>query len=119
MRVLVVDDSKVARIGVIKQVRIMDPEAEIVEAENGAIAVDLYSQSAFDIVFLDLTMPVMDGFEALAKIMAIDPDAKVIVVSADIQAKARFEVLKLGATSMIAKPISQEKMEEIFPKQGS
>lgn len=114
MKVLIVDDSKLARLSIIKILKETNPDAQIAEAENGAIAVDLYSKNSFDIVLLDLTMPVMDGFEALAKIMQIDPDAKVVVISADIQAKAKLEVLRLGATNMIAKPISKEKMQEVL-----
>lgn len=114
MKVLVVDDSKLARLSIMKIVRETRPDAQITEAENGAIAVDLYSQSEFDIVLLDLTMPVMDGFEALEKIRKIDPAAKVVVISADVQAKAKLKVLRLGATNMLPKPISKEKMQEIL-----
>lgn len=114
MKILVVDDSKVARLILIKTLKHVEPNANVIEAENGAIAVELYKQEKPDAVFLDLTMPVMDGYEALEEIMKIDSYAQVVVVSADIQVEARERVLKSGAKNMCPKPISDEKMLSIF-----
>lgn len=114
MKILVVDDSKLARLSLIKTVKKIEPSAEFFEAENGAVAVELFEKEQSCVVFLDLTMPVMDGYEALLKIMTIDPDAQVIVVSADIQTEAKRRVLKSGAKNMLPKPINDEKMLNIF-----
>jgi CheY-like chemotaxis protein len=114
LKILVVDDSKVARLILMKTVKHVEPNARFIEAEDGAVAVKLYKTEKPDVVFLDLTMPVMDGYEALEKIMEIDSYAQVVVVSADIQAEAKERVLKLGAKSMCPKPISDEKMMKIF-----
>ncbi|WP_241761442.1 response regulator [Sulfurimonas gotlandica] len=114
MKILVVDDSKLARLSLIKAVKNVEPSTEFFEAENGAIAVEIFKKEMPRVVFLDLTMPVMDGYEALIEIMKIDPDSQVIVVSADIQAQARERVLSLGAKNMCAKPINDEKMQNIF-----
>lgn len=88
--------------------------ASIVQGENGEQGVSLYKEQSPDIVFLDLTMPVMDGFEALAHIMAYDPQATVYVVTADVQSKTKEKILTGGATGMEAKPISEERLAEIF-----
>lgn len=114
LKILVVDDSKVARLILIKTVKHVEPNAKFIEAANGAIAVELYKTEKPDVVFLDLTMPVMDGYEALEKIMEIDSYAQVVVVSADIQVEAKERVLKAGAKSICPKPISDEKMMKIF-----
>lgn len=114
MKILVVDDSKLARKFLIKELNKVEPTAEILEAENGAIAVETYKTQKPDAVFLDLTMPVMDGFEALVEIMKIDKYAQVIIVSADIQEEARTRVLRDGAKNMCPKPITEEKMQNIF-----
>ncbi|NOQ32223.1 MAG: response regulator [Helicobacteraceae bacterium] len=114
MKILVVDDSKLARKSLMKSVLEVEPGVEFFEAENGAIAVELFKQENPRVVFLDLTMPVMDGYEALAKIMEIDSDAQVIVVSADIQEEAQKRVLEGGAKRMCPKPINAEKMQNIF-----
>lgn len=110
MKILVVDDSKLARLTLIKTLKEYEPSAEIYEAENGAIGVELFKAEKPGIVFLDLTMPVMDGYEALGLIMENDSKAQVVVVSADIQTQAQEQVLALGAKLMVPKPINSEKM---------
>lgn len=114
MKILVVDDSGLARKFLIKELKKIKPFVEVIEAENGAVGVEMFKKEKPSAVFLDLTMPVMDGYEALALIMEIDPKAQVIVVSADIQPEARRKVLEGGAKNMCPKPINSEKMESIF-----
>jgi len=114
MKVLVVDDSKLARLSLMKTVKNVEPATEFFEAENGVDAVALFEKERPRVVFLDLTMPVMDGYEALQQIMAIDPTVQVVVVTADIQAEAQKRVLEAGAKSFCPKPISDEKMQQIF-----
>ncbi len=88
--------------------------ATILQGSNGEEALALYKEHSPDITFLDLTMPVMDGFEALNHIIAYDKHATVYVVTADVQAQSREKVMASGATSMAAKPISEERLAEIF-----
>lgn len=117
MRILVTDDSKMARKMVIKTLtEILKDNVEIHEAQNGQEALDLYKQLLPNIVFLDLTMPVMDGFEALEKIREFDKNAKVVVISADIQKLSVDKALQLGAFNFVKKPIDMEKMEQILNK---
>lgn len=114
MKILIVDDSKLARMGVIKSLKSIEPAAELIQASNGIEAIKAYEEHKPDIVFLDLTMPVMDGFEALKEIIAIDENAQVIIISADIQNEAKQRVLNAGAKNMYPKPINEEKMSQIF-----
>lgn len=114
MKILIVDDSKLARMGVIKSLKEIEPAAELFQAANGLEAIEAYKTHEPDVVFLDLTMPVMDGFEALKEIIAIDKNAQVIIISADIQTEAKQRVLNAGAKNMYPKPINQEKMLQIF-----
>lgn len=117
MKILVTDDSKMARKMVIKTLtEILGENVEIHEATNGQEALDLYKQLLPNIVFLDLTMPVMDGFEALEKIKEFDNKAKVVVISADIQKLSMDKALQLGAFNFIKKPIDLEKMQQILSK---
>ncbi|MBN2871027.1 MAG: response regulator [Campylobacterales bacterium] len=114
MKILVVDDSKLARLFLIKTLRELEPGVEILEAENGLVAVELFKEHRPSAVFLDLTMPVMDGYEALKEIMQINPKAQVVVVSADIQTQAQEMVLALGAKMMVPKPINVDKMASVL-----
>ncbi|MDK9694392.1 MAG: response regulator [Sulfurimonas sp.] len=116
MKVLVVDDSKIARMSVIKSLKEIVPDAEALQATNGLEALEIFQKERPRVVFLDLTMPVMDGYEALKRIMEIDKAAQVIVVSADIQSEAKLRVLVAGAKNMYPKPINHEIMKLIFEK---
>lgn len=117
MKVLVADDSKMARKMVIKVLQeCSDSACEIFQAQNGQEAVELYKQHQPFVVFLDLTMPVMDGFTALKEIKAYDANAKVIVVSADIQQGSMTKVREDGAMDFVKKPINEVKMKQILQK---
>ena len=117
MKILVTDDSKMARKMVIKILKdILGENVEIHEGQNGQEALDLYKELLPKIVFLDLTMPVMDGFEALEKIKEFDKNAKVVIISADIQKLSMDKALALGAFNFIKKPIDLTKMQQILNK---
>ena len=114
MKYLVADDSKLARRVLKKSLCEFVDENDVVEACNGLEALKILLQEKLEIIFLDLTMPVMDGYEAIPKMLDINPDVKIVVVSADIQEKAKEKVLSLGAVMHVAKPINPTKMEEIL-----
>mgnify|MGYP000013115887 FL=1 len=117
MKVLITDDSKMARKMLIKTLNeSITEEIEIFEAQNGLEALETYKQISPNLVFLDLTMPVMDGFEALGKIKEFDKNAKVVILSADIQKLSVEKVLALGAFNFIKKPIDSTKMQQIISK---
>ena len=114
MKYLVIDDSKLARLGLIKSLKAHVNNAEIFQAINGVEALELAKEQKPDIVFLDLTMPVMDGYEALPLLLKQNPQLKVVVVSADIQDRAKEIVIGLGAQLHVQKPINVNKMQEIL-----
>jgi len=114
MKYLVTDDSKLARLSLIKSLKAHVEDAEIFQATNGAEAVELVKSEKPDIAFLDLTMPVMDGYEALPLMLEAHQKLKVIVVSADIQERAKTMVIELGAQLHVQKPINADKMQEIL-----
>ena len=117
MKILVTDDSKMARKMVIKTLTdLLEDKVEIHEAQNGLEALEAYKKILPKITFLDLTMPVMDGFEALEKIKEFDKDAKVVIISADIQKLSMEKALQLGAFNFVKKPIDATKMQQILEK---
>jgi two-component system, chemotaxis family, chemotaxis protein CheY len=110
--VLIVDDSAMSR----RMLRRILESAghQVAEAEDGATGLELYFLEKPDLVFLDLTMKDMYGLDVLAKIREIDPTARIIVASADIQDQTRDMVTAAGANAFINKPISPEKVLEAF-----
>lgn len=105
-KLLIIDDSPVARK--IMRKCLPDRPFDIREGTNGSEGVLLYQEERPDCTFLDLTMPVMDGFEALAEIIRIDPTALVIICTADVQEKVLLRVVDLGAFRVIKKPPGKE-----------
>jgi len=114
MKYLVTDDSKLARRVLIKALLAYTDEANIFQATNGLEALKMTLKEKPDVVFLDLTMPEMDGYATLPKLRTINPDIKVVVISADVQEKAKERVLALGAKFHISKPINTQRLQEIL-----
>lgn len=106
---LVVDDSKISRKWLIEMIpkKILE-HATIIEGTNGQEAIDLYKEYQPDVVFLDITMPVVDGFEALETIKTLNPEAIVVMISADRQKNTKEKVLDLGASAILSKPVDAE-----------
>ena len=81
---------------------------------NGKDAVELYQKLKPDIVFADVMMPEYDGFYALEKIRQIDPDTKIIMVTADLRAETEHRLKALKATGIVFKPFDIRKIMEII-----
>ena len=114
---LVVDDSKISRKWLIEMIPKKIAEyTQIIEAENGEEAVALFKQYAPDIVFLDITMPILDGFEALRQIRAANNEALVVMISADRQKSTKEKTLALGASAILSKPIDAEEFRSTLLK---
>jgi chemotaxis protein CheY-P-specific phosphatase CheC len=116
-RVLICDDSSVARKQMARTLP-GDWDIEISFAKHGEEALAAIKEGLGDILFLDLNMPVMDGYETLEQIQKQDLPTMVIVVSGDIQPEAHTRVKNLGALEFIKKPTSQEALIELLEKFG-
>lgn len=103
--ILIVDDSPIAR-KMLRKALPPDWDITLQEAANGEEAMRLYRAGKVDVMFLDLTMPVMDGFEVLQALQREDLNCFVVVVSADVQPQARERALALGAIAFVAKPVN-------------
>ena len=86
---------------------------EVVEAEDGMIALERYFLEKPDLVMLDLVMKGMYGLEVLTKLREMDPTARVVVVSADVQDSSQELVRAAGASGFIHKPIQRERVLEV------
>jgi two-component system, chemotaxis family, chemotaxis protein CheY len=101
--VLIADDSRFLR-NLLMNILYKDGFQVFFEASDGISAVSLYKEKSPDIVLLDLTMPTLNGLDALKKIIEFDPKAKVIICSAMGQKKIIVEAIKSGAKDFIIKP---------------
>jgi len=106
-RLLIADDAMIIR-ELIKAVAIPAGWEVVGEASDGAMAVDLYEKLHPDAVTLDLVMPAHDGIEGLRGIMALNPEAKVVIVSALDQKHVLKEAFKLGASDFVVKPFDRQ-----------
>ena len=116
-KVLVCDDSSFAR----KQLARALPsnwDIELSYAANGAEALDLIRKKQGEILFLDLNMPVMDGYQTLENILKEDLQTMPVVVSGDIQPEAMQRVKALGALDFIKKPVDGELIVQILGRYG-
>lgn len=115
--VLICDDSGFARRAMARSL----PDGwdiDISFAEHGQQAIDMIKEGKGDILFLDLNMPVLDGYQTMQIIRKEDLPTLVIVVSGDVQEEARKRMLALGAVDFIRKPIDNEKLTTILAKYG-
>jgi len=114
-KILIVDDSPVSR-KIMKSCIPEDKGYELFEAGDGQSGIDKYLQLKPELTFMDLTMPVMDGMQALQEIIKIDPKAVVVVCTADVQMKSIFKVMNLGALMVVRKPINKQAIEDALRK---
>ena len=116
-RILITDDTAFMRM-TLRNVLEKNGYEVVGEAEDGLQAVEMYSSVNPDLVTMDITMPKMDGIEAIKRIMQKDPDAKIIVVSAMGQKALVIEALNSGAKDFIVKPFQPDRCVEALQKVG-
>ena len=114
-KVLVVDDAAFMRM-MIKDILQKNGFEVIGEGSNGIQAVELYKQEKPDVVTMDITMPDMDGIEAVKQIKAFDPNAKIIMCSAMGQQSMVMDAIKAGARDFIVKPFQADRVLEAINK---
>jgi two-component system chemotaxis response regulator CheY len=105
-RLLIADDAAIIR-EMIKDAALKAGWEVVAQANNGQAAIEMYQEFRPDVCTLDLVMPEYDGMHALRGIKAIDPDAKVIVVSALEQKSVLKDTFSMGASDFIVKPFQQ------------
>lgn len=115
MKVLIIDDAVFMRTA-IKSFLIKNGFEDIVEAQNGLEGLQKYKELRPDVVTMDITMPDMDGLEALKAIIAFDPNAKVIMVTAMGQEVMVKNAIMYGAKSFIVKPFKEDQVVNTIKK---
>ena len=113
--ILICDDAAFMRM-MIKDILTKNGYNVVGEAENGKVAVDKYAELSPDLVLMDITMPEMDGIQALKKIKEVDGGANVIMCSAMGQQAMVIEAIQNGAKDFIVKPFQADRVLEAVKK---
>lgn len=108
-KVLIADDAAFMRM-MIKNILEKNGYTIVGEAENGKQAVDLYNETKPDLVTMDITMPEMDGLEAVKAIRSKDSSASIIMCSAMGQQAMVMEAIQAGAKDFVVKPFQQDRL---------
>ena len=117
-KILIVDDSRTSR-KMLRNILESNGHEIIDEAVNGQEGVQKFQALKPDVVTLDITMPVVDGVEALKMIKALDPESKVVMVTAAGQKNKMIECIKAGANEFSTKPFEQQEIVDVINKMSN
>ncbi|HHX8261803.1 TPA: response regulator [Vibrio diabolicus] len=117
MKILICDDSAVARKLIARSI-VQDTSLHLIEAQDGYEALNILAEQNIDILFLDLTMPIMDGFEVLESLLVSHYQTKIVIISGDVQQEAKQRCIELGAQAFIAKPLTEEQVIPLYEQLG-
>lgn len=114
-KILLVDDSKTSR-KILRGLLEADGHEIVGEAVNGEDGVTKFKELRPELTTMDITMPVMDGLEALKQIMEFDASSKVIMITAAGQKTKMVDAVKYGAAEFLTKPFEPDQITEIVKK---
>ena len=117
-KILIVDDSRTSR-KMLRNILESNGHEIIDEAVTGQEGVQKFQALKPDVVTLDITMPVVDGVEALKMIKALDPESKVVMVTAAGQKNKMIECIKAGANEFLTKPFEQQEIVDVINKMSN
>lgn len=113
MRILVVDDSPLTRTAVVTALKAFKHDV-VGEGKDGREAINLYKELHPDVVLMDLAMPNVDGLEAIKEIVAMDPGAVIVAVSALYDRTMQRRAVELGAKAYIVKPFELSELMNVI-----
>jgi two-component system chemotaxis response regulator CheY len=113
IKILIVDDSIFSQKITSNLIRQFLNNAEIYSSSDGKEGFETYKEINPDYVFIDLLMPNLNGKDLIKKIRDYDADAKIIVLTADVQKNVREEIEKYNVLSFINKPFNEEKAKTV------
>jgi two-component system chemotaxis response regulator CheY len=107
-KILIVDDAAFMRMRAARL--LIEAGHVVVEATNGREAIEVYAREKPDCVLMDITMPEMDGLEALVEIRRLDPTARVAMLTAMGQQTIVMDAIKRGARDFVVKPFQPDRV---------
>lgn len=117
LRLLLVDDSDVIR-GMLRYVFVKLGHSVVAEAGTGGAALAAFKEHKPDLVLLDISLPDMNGVDVLKALRALDPAAKVVIVTGNNSSVLRQEVLDAGALAVVLKPFDIAAFTKVFDRLG-
>ena len=114
-KILIVDDAAFMRM-MIKNALTGSGYNNLIEAADGKIAVDTYQVEKPDLIIMDITMPNMDGIQALQTIKSLNPAAKIVMCSAMGQESMVVDAIRFGALDFIVKPFKPDRILQTVAK---
>jgi two-component system, chemotaxis family, chemotaxis protein CheY len=117
VKILIVDDAFFVRV---KLKNLLESNGyDVVEAENGKLAIETYEKEKPDLILLDITMPEMDGLAALKRFHEMDPAIKVVMLTGVGEQSVLMEALSNGAKNFLIKPVDEDKVLDVIKTQTS
>ena len=107
-KILIIDDSTFQR-SILKKI-VNTTSHEFFEVSDGQSAINYFTENDVDLIFCDLLMPGISGFDVLKKLALVKPNTPAIVITADIQESVRDECLELGAKKFLNKPVNKQQV---------
>lgn len=107
MKLLVVDDSLVVRNAISRTGAAARSITEVLRAEDGKIAIELFVAHRPELITMDLTMPNLDGLRAITAIQAMEPGVSILVISALNSHQVALEAIRRGACGFLTKPFTE------------
>lgn len=111
LKLMIVDDSNIIR-NKITRAHNQNQFQLVATAKTGKEALDMFEKTRPSVITMDLTMPEMDGLECIERIMAIDPEVAILVVSALSDKATGIQAIKLGARGFLLKPFTEKALDE-------
>lgn len=119
-KILIVDDSNYMRFN-LKKIIHKYGNIAFKEVQNGREALEAVQNQSFDLILMDITMPVMDGVEASGAILSINPEQKIVMVSSEGHDQTMARCVEIGICDFVVKPFNEAQvmaiLEKHFPRQ--
>lgn len=112
IRILIVDDNKINQCVVTALLERLELTLEISIAENGLVAVEKAQQEHFDVIFMDIQMPIMDGYEATQAIRQFNPTIPIIALTAATMIEDKKKALSAGMNDHLSKPVNGQTLHQ-------